>query len=325
MPQDRDIAIAARRLTKTYAATKKAPAKEALKGIDLDIKAGSIFGLLGPNGAGKSTFINILAGLVNKSDGEVTVWGFDIDRNPRQARASIGVVPQEITTDVFFTPKESLEITAGLYGVPKGSRRTMEILGALGLTDKADAYVRQLSGGMKRRLLVAKAMVHAPPILILDEPTAGVDIELRKQLWEQVVKLHDQGVTILLTTHYLEEAQELCDEIAIINHGEVVACEPTEKLIASLDRKTLMVTPAETLSAAPDLSPFAAELKPDGRIAIPYTPSEGRVRDILDRLASAGVGVRDLTTDQPDLEEVFLDLTYRRDAKDASRAAAPQP
>ncbi len=244
------LAISARNVRKTYAATKKAPAKEALKGIDLSIKAGSIFGLLGPNGAGKSTFINILAGLVNKSAGEVEVWGFDIDRNPRQAKVSIGVVPQEITTDVFFTPKEALEITAGLYGVPPAERRTMEILDSLGLADKADAYVRQLSGGMKRRLLVAKAMVHAPPILILDEPTAGVDIELRKQLWEQVVDLNQRGVTIVLTTHYLEEAQELCDEIAIINHGEVVACEPTETLIASFDKKTLKVTPMGALDAA---------------------------------------------------------------------------
>ena len=190
------LAISARNVRKTYAATKKAPAKEALKGIDLSIKAGSIFGLLGPNGAGKSTFINILAGLVNKSAGEVEVWGFDIDRNPRQAKVSIGVVPQEITTDVFFTPKEALEITAGLYGVPPAERRTMEILDSLGLADKADAYVRQLSGGMKRRLLVAKAMVHAPPILILDEPTAGVDIELRRATWELLERINESGTTI---------------------------------------------------------------------------------------------------------------------------------
>ena len=309
---DGDIAISARGLRKTYAATRKAPAKEALKGIDLTIRTGSIFGLLGPNGAGKSTFINILSGLVTKTAGEASVWGFDIDRSPREARASMGVVPQEITTDVFFTPRESLEITAGLYGVPKSQRRTMEILRALGLEEKADAYVRQLSGGMKRRLLVAKAMVHSPPILILDEPTAGVDIEQRKQLWEQVLELHSKGVTIVLTTHYLEEAQELCDEIAIVNHGAVVACEPTEKLLASLDRKTLVVTPVEPVAAAPDLSPFVAELGPDGRLSIPYKPSEGRVREIIDRLGAAGVEVRDLSTDEPDLEDVFLDLTYRR-------------
>jgi ABC-2 type transport system ATP-binding protein len=309
--------ISARGLNKTYAATKKAPAKEALKDVDLDIPAGSIFGLLGPNGAGKSTFINILAGLVRKSAGEVRVWGFDIDKNPRQARASIGVVPQEINMDVFFTPKEALEIQAGLYGVPKTERRTMEILKALGLEDKANAYVRMLSGGMKRRLLVAKAMVHAPPVLILDEPTAGVDIELRKQLWDYVLTLHRQGVTIVLTTHYLEEAQELCDTIAIIHQGAVVACEPTEKLVSSLDSKTLLVTPAAPIATAPLLDPYTADLRKDGRLAIPYQPSKGEVAAILDRLSAAGVGVKDLTTIEADLEDVFLELTYRRDAQPA--------
>lgn len=307
-----DIAISAKGVRKTYAASGKSPAKEALKGIDLEIPTGSIFGLLGPNGAGKSTFINILSGLVMKSAGDVSVWGFDIDRNSRQARASLGVVPQEINMDVFFTPAEALEIQAGLYGVPKSRRRTMEILRALRLDDKADAYVRQLSGGMKRRLLIAKAMVHSPPILILDEPTAGVDIELRKELWEYVMELHAQGVTIVLTTHYLEEAQELCQQIGIIHEGDLVACEPTEKLIASLDSKTLMVTPLDELSAAPDLGEFAAELKPDGRLAIPYEPSKAQVAAILERLAGAGVGVKDLSTVESDLEDVFLELTYRR-------------
>jgi len=305
-------AIAARGLKKTYAATKKAPAKEALKGVDLDIPQGSIFGLLGPNGAGKSTFINILAGLVNKTGGTARVWGFDIDASPRDARAAIGVVPQEINMDVFFTPKEALEIQAGLYGVPRAERRTMEILTALGLADKADAYVRMLSGGMKRRLLVAKAMVHSPPILILDEPTAGVDIELRKQLWDYVLALHKKGVTIVLTTHYLEEAQELCDRIAIIHNGAVVACEPTEKLVGSLDNKTLLVTPLEPVAAAPALEPFAAELRNDGRLAIPYRPSRAQVSDILERLSAAGVKVKDLSTVEADLEDVFLELTYRR-------------
>jgi ABC-2 type transport system ATP-binding protein len=305
-----DYAIAARGVRKTYAASKKSPAKEALKGIDILVKRGSIFGLLGPNGAGKSTFINILAGLVKKTAGDVSVWGFDIDRNPRQARASLGIVPQEINMDVFFTPIEALEIQAGLYGVPKSQRRSMEILNTLGLGDKADAYVRMLSGGMKRRLLVAKAMVHSPPILILDEPTAGVDIELRKQLWEHVLKLHELGVTIVLTTHYLEEAQELCEEIAIIHNGEVVACEPTEKLISSLDRKTLMVTPGEALSVKPDLGPFDAEMTSDGRLAISYQPSRSQVAEILARLTSAGVAVKDLSTVEADLEDVFLELTY---------------
>ena len=311
-PPNPDIAISAKALRKVYAANGKAPAKEALKGVDLSIRTGSIFGILGPNGAGKSTFINILAGLVRKTEGEVSVWGFDIDRNARQARAALGVVPQEINMDVFFTPAEALEIQAGLYGVPKAKRRTMEILKALRLDDKADAYVRNLSGGMKRRLLVAKAMVHSPPILILDEPTAGVDIELRKELWEYVLKLHAQGVTIVLTTHYLEEAQELCEEIAIIHEGNVVACEPTEKLISSLDAKTLMVTPLDDLQNAPDLGEFTAELKPDGRLAIPYQPSKAQVAAILERLSAAGVGVKDLSTVESDLEDVFLELTYRR-------------
>lgn len=321
----KEAAIAARGLRKIYAATKKAPAKEALKGIDLDIPVGSIFGLLGPNGAGKSTFINILAGLVTKTEGSVSIWGFDIDKNPRQSRASIGVVPQEINMDVFFTPKEALDIQAGLYGVPRSERRTMEILSALGLEDKANAYVRMLSGGMKRRLLVAKAMVHAPPILILDEPTAGVDIELRKQLWDHVLKLHASGVTIVLTTHYLEEAQELCDKIAIIHQGEVVACEPTEKLVGSLDSKMLVVTPASPLAIAPQLHPYAADLRSDGKIAIPYQPSSCEVSSIIERLQEAGVRIKDMTTVEADLEDVFLELTYHRGGQRAPSGSQRRP
>ena len=304
-----DWAIEARQVRKIYAPSKKAPAKEALKSIDLLVPRGSIFGLLGPNGAGKSTFINILAGLVNKTEGQITVWGADLDRSPRQVRAAIGVVPQELSTDVFFTPREALEIQAGFYGVPKRERRTDEILAALGLSDKANAYVRQLSGGMKRRLLVAKAMVHNPPILILDEPTAGVDIELRQQLWEHVVELNRRGVTIILTTHYLEEAEELCDHIAIINHGEVVTSRPKRELLGSLDAKALMVVPETELKQAPDISPFVAELKEDGRLIINYKPSEARVGEILTRLNQAGVHVRDLSTVEADLEDVFLALT----------------
>ncbi|MEL6365211.1 MAG: ABC transporter ATP-binding protein [Pseudomonadota bacterium] len=305
-----DSAIAVKDLRKTYAGTKKSPPKEALKGVSLDVPVGSIYGLLGPNGAGKSTLINILAGLVTKTSGAASIWGFDIDANPRSAKASIGVVPQEITADVFFTPKEGLEIQAGLYGVPPEKRRTMELLRALGLEDKADAYVRMLSGGMKRRLLVAKAMVHEPPVLILDEPTAGVDIELRRQLWEYVVELNRRGTTVVLTTHYLEEAQELCDRIAIINEGEVVTDKPKDELIASLDRKILLVTPQEPLTVAPDLAPFEGSIAPDGRISIPYKPSETRVGLIMERLNAAGVSVRDITTEEADLEDVFLELTY---------------
>src|SRR6201999_1545360 len=214
-----DYAIEARGLVKTYAATKTTPEMQALKGLDLQIPRGSIFGLLGPNGAGKSTFINILAGLTKKTAGTIRIWDRDIDERPRDARAAIGVVPQEISADPFFTPRESLEVQAGLYGVPAKERHSDELLAALGLADKSKAYVRQLSGGMKRRLMVAKAMVHRPPVLILDEPTAGVDVELRRQLWDYVVGLNRHGVTVVLTTHYLEEAQELCDTIAIINKG----------------------------------------------------------------------------------------------------------
>ena len=308
-----DAAISARNLRKVYAGRKKQPQKVALKGIDLDVPRGSVFGLLGPNGAGKSTFINILAGLVNKTSGEVKIWGFDIDRNPRQARASIGVVPQEISADVFFTPQEGLEIQAGLYGVPKDKRRTMEILRSLGLEDKADAYVRTLSGGMKRRLLVAKAMVHDPPVLILDEPTAGVDIELRRQLWDQVMELHHRGVTVILTTHYLEEAQELCDTIGIIHRGEVVTVKPKNELIASLDRKTLMVVPDDPLVEGADLGIDGGQVRSDGNLYIDYRPSETRMADILNRVNAAGLQVKDISTVEADLEDVFLELTYGQD------------
>ena len=217
-----DYAIEVENLEKVYAASGKMPEKRALKSISLKIPRGSIFGLLGPNGAGKSTFINILAGLVTKTSGSAKIWGYEVEENPRMAKAAIGVVPQELNIDPFFTPEEMLDVQAGLYGVPKAERRTDEILEMVGLSDKADAYARTLSGGMRRRLLIGKAMVHFPPILVLDEPTAGVDIELRQQLWENVVELNKQGVTILLTTHYLEEAEELCDRIAIINQGNSI-------------------------------------------------------------------------------------------------------
>ena len=244
-------AIEIKNLTKTYAKSKKAPAKTALKGVDLTIPRGSIFGLLGPNGAGKSTMINILAGLVNKTSGSAKICGYDIQTQTRQARASIGIVPQEIAMDVFFTPFQALELQAGYYGVPKAQRRSEEILAALGLSDKRDAYVRQLSGGMKRRLLIAKALVHTPPVLILDEPTAGVDIELRRQLWTYVEELHSRGTTIILTTHYLEEAESLCDHIAIMHHGEIVANESKTNLMSRLDKRTLLITPTDTISKLP--------------------------------------------------------------------------
>ena len=305
-----DFAIEAHDLTKTYPASKTAPAMQALKGIDLVIPRGSIFGLLGPNGAGKSTFINILSGMTKKSSGTVRIWGRDIDTRSRDARAAIGVVPQEIAADPFFTPRESLEVQAGLYGVPRSERRTMELLGALGLSDKAGAYVRQLSGGMKRRLMVAKAMVHNPPVLILDEPTAGVDVELRRQLWAYVLELNRKGVTIVLTTHYLEEAQQLCDQIAIINRGQVVACEPTTTLLARMDTRKVLVTPEEAQTAAPSLQGFETHLLPSGGFSVSYRTGQSSVEQVLAAIRAAGLHIKDISTEDPDLEDVFVSLTY---------------
>jgi ABC-2 type transport system ATP-binding protein len=302
-------AIEARGLVKIYPATKTTPEMRALKGIDLVIPRGSIFGLLGPNGAGKSTFINILSGMTKKTAGTVTIWGRDIDQRSRDARAAIGVVPQEISTDVFFTPRESLEVQAGLYGVPKGERRTDELLAAMGLADKADAYVRQLSGGMKRRLMVAKAMVHNPPVLVLDEPTAGVDVELRRQLWAYVESLNHRGVTVVLTTHYLEEAEALCDTIAIVNRGEVVACESTRDLLRRLDRRAVVVTPEAPLLAPPDLTPFEAKLRGNGDLVVTFKPRDAGIEQVLNAVRAAGVQIKDLRTEDPDLEDVFVSLT----------------
>ncbi|MHA6287774.1 ABC transporter ATP-binding protein [Maricaulis sp. CAU 1757] len=309
-----EFALEAADLRKTYAGSKGSPPKEALKGVDLKVRRGSIFGLLGPNGAGKSTFINTFAGLVNKTSGTAKTWGIDIDRDSRAARAAIGVVPQEINMDVFFTPYETLELMAGFYGVPKAERRTDELLEAVGLSDKRNAYVRQLSGGMKRRLLVAKAMVHSPPVLVLDEPTAGVDIELRRQLWKYVRELHANGTTIVLTTHYLEEAQELCDEIAIIDQGRVIACEPKDTLLKRMNRKTLVIEPTAPLSAVPDtFGGLDSELREDGSLAISYKFGEQSVADLIERFHATGARIEDLRTEEADLEDVFLALTYHRD------------
>ena len=306
-------AIAVAALSKTYKATKKAPAKTALHGVDLVVPRGSIFGLLGPNGAGKSTLINILAGLVNKTGGSAAIMGHDIVTETRAARASIGIVPQEIAMDVFFTPYQALELQAGYYGVPKAERRTDEILAALGLADKRDAYVRQLSGGMKRRLLIAKALVHSPPVLILDEPTAGVDIELRRQLWDYVQELHKRGTTVILTTHYLEEAEALCDQIAIIHQGRIVANESKSGLLSRMDRRMLVITPVEPLGAVPEaLADLDAELE-DGNLVISYQKGTDSVTGLMNRVKQAGLSIDDLRTDQPDLEDVFLQLTYGAD------------
>ncbi|MEG1451164.1 ABC transporter ATP-binding protein [Brevundimonas sp.] len=297
-------------LKKTYKGNGKAPAKVALRGVDLTVKRGSMFGLLGPNGAGKSTLINIIAGVVNKSEGTVKIWDRDIDTHSRDARSALGVVPQEIVADVFFTPRESLEVQAGFYGVPADERRSDELLAALGLSDKANAYVRSLSGGMKRRLMVAKALVHNPPVLILDEPTAGVDVELRRQLWEYVRKINEEGVTVILTTHYLEEAQELCDTIAIVNRGEVITCEPTEQLLRRLDTRNVVVTPDTPVTALPVLNGFTVTGRANGAFAVTYRTGEASVEQVLAAVRGAGISIRDITTEDPDLEDVFLALTY---------------
>ena len=308
-PDTAPNAIEIRGLTKTYAAAGGNPPKQALKGLDLAIPAGSIFGLLGPNGAGKSTTINILAGLVRKTAGQVTIWGFDQDVNPRQSRAAIGVMPQELNIDPFLAPRASLEVQAGLYGVPKSERWTDELLELVGLTEQAESYSRHLSGGMKRRLLLAKALVHRPQILVLDEPTAGVDIQLRDMLWRNVRKLNEQGMTIILTTHYLEEAEQMCDRIAIIDRGGLILCEDTRTLLGHADSKTLIVDTgaARTLPALPEGS--RAERRADGRLAISYAPSRMPTDGLIDALRAAGLPILDIAVETPDLEDVFLRLT----------------
>lgn len=306
---DGEFALQAKGLEKTYKAVGNAPAKHALKGIDLAVPRGAIFGLLGPNGAGKSTFINVLAGMVMKSGGSAEIWGFDIDKNPRQARASIGIVPQELSIDPFFTPGEIMDLQAGMYGVPKSQRRTLEILTAMGLDDKLDAYARTLSGGMRRRLLVAKALVHNPPVLVLDEPTAGVDIELRRQLWDYVIELNKAGVTIVLTTHYLEEAEELCDTIAIIDQGELRACDSTANLLSQIDNKTLLVRATSPLGQSPAIDGLEMKLNDDGRLAVTYNPGDFPAGKVLEKLSAAGIEIRDLDTQGAELETVFMKLT----------------
>jgi ABC-2 type transport system ATP-binding protein len=305
-------AIEIRGLTKTYGGGRNSPEKQALKGIDLDIPQGSVFGLLGPNGAGKSTLINILAGLVLKTGGQVTIWGFDQDVNPRQSRASIGVMPQELNLDPFFTPRGALEVQAGLYGVPRAQRKSDEILRLIGLEDKADAYARTLSGGMRRRLLLGKALVHTPHILVLDEPTAGVDIELRQMLWENIRRLNQQGMTIILTTHYLEEAEEMCDEIAIINLGELVARDSTANLLGRLDAKTMIIHPDSPAKTLPKGEGLEISKRADGALVITYHSSATPAEAVLAAVRAAGISIRDVKTEQADLQDVFLDLTRSR-------------
>jgi len=306
----REPAIAIRNLVKRYAGDGGEPGKLALGGVSFDVPEGGVFGLLGPNGAGKSTLINILAGMVKKTSGEVSIWGFDIDRDLRNAKRSIGIVPQEIVFDPFFTPFEVLENQAGLYGVRKELRRSMDLLRAVHLEDKAAAYSRTLSGGMKRRLLIAKALVHAPPVLVLDEPTAGVDVELRRQLWELVREMNARGVTIVLTTHYLEEAEELCERIAIINHGQLIADKPTAELVGMAREKIVRISVDKDLAGPPMEEAFLkAEVVSARTLEVTYDRDRSSAGQVLALIQQHGYAIEDVTTREPDLEDVFVSLT----------------
>ena len=306
----RESAISIRNLVKRYAGAGGEPGKLALGGVSFDVPEGGVFGLLGPNGAGKSTLINILAGMVKKTEGEVSIWGFDIDRDMRNAKRAIGIVPQEIVFDPFFTPFEVLENQAGLYGVRKELRRSMDLLRAVHLEDKARAYARTLSGGMKRRLLIAKALVHAPPVLVLDEPTAGVDVELRRQLWELVREMNARGVTIVLTTHYLEEAEELCERIAIINHGQLIADKPTAELVGMAREKIVRISVDKDLAGPPLEEAFLkAEVVSARTIEITYDRDRSSAGQVLALIQQHGYAIEDVTTREPDLEDVFVSLT----------------
>ena len=282
----------------------------ALNNLNLEVKEGEIFGLLGPNGAGKSTFINILGGSVVKTSGEVNVWGFNLDKNPRQVRASIGIVPQEVNFDPFFSPRKLLELQAGLYGVREKDRITDTILKLVSLEKQADSYARSLSGGMKRRLLVAKAMVHQPPIIILDEPTAGVDVELRTTLWENVRSLNKQGVTTILTTHYLEEAEKMCDRIGILSDGNLVALDTTKNLLQKIQTKVVYFTTDKKINIK---DKFFDSLKiisnEENNLVLSYEKSRISIDKIIAEIKKQDVIIQDISTDDGDLEDVFLRLT----------------
>ena len=282
----------------------------AIENLNLEVKEGEIFGLLGPNGAGKSTFINILAGLVLKTSGEVNVWGFDIDKNPRPVRASIGMVPQELNLDPFFNPRKLLELQAGLYGVKKKDRITDTILKMVSLDNQADSYSRGLSGGMKRRLMIAKALVHQPPIVILDEPTAGVDVELRKNLWQTVKLLNKNGVSIILTTHYLHEAQEMCDRIGIINKGKLVALDTTKNLLNRIEKKKITLKLSEKIDLKDnELETLKILSLNHKELTLIYDKNRLNIDQILNYVNKKNVRIIDMSTDDGDLEDVFVTLT----------------
>ncbi len=303
-------AISITNLVKRYAPSGPGEGKLALDGVSFDVPQGGIFGLLGPNGAGKSTLINILAGMVMKTSGSATIWGFDIDADMRNAKRSIGIVQQEIVFDPFFTPIEVLENTAGLYGVAKPLRRSVELLRAVHLEDKAKAYARTLSGGMKRRLLIAKALVHSPPVLVLDEPTAGVDVELRRQLWELVEEMNAAGVTVVLTTHYLEEAEELCERIAIINHGKVIANKPTRELVEMAREKIIVLTLDRDVAELPSHPAFLKCVTAGERVLEnTYDKDRMNAGEAMALVQAQGFAIIDVTTREADLEDVFVTLT----------------
>ena len=304
------FALAVENLTKVYSSPKTKKHNKALNELSFEVRQGEVFGLLGPNGAGKTTFLSILGGTVIKTSGKVNVWGFDLDQNPRQVRASVGIVPQEVNLDAFFSPKKLLELQAGLYGISKENRITDLILKMVSLQDKANAYSRSLSGGMKRRLLIAKAMVHQPPILILDEPTAGVDVELRNNLWENVKALNKEGVTIILTTHYLIEAQEMCDRIAIINKGNLVALDTTEKLLERIKTKKINFKVKNIeLNKNLIMKDINFKINSENSILVTYEKNSLDFGEIINYLNENNIKIEDISTEDGDLEDVFVQLT----------------
>jgi len=302
-------ALKVEKLTKIYS-DKHSKEIKALNNLNLEVKEGEIFGLLGPNGAGKTTFLNILAGTVIKNSGNVQVWGHDLDKNPRQVRSSIGIVPQEINLDAFFSPYKLLELQAGLYGIPKKDRITETILKLVSLEKQANAYARSLSGGMKRRLLIAKAMVHRPPILVLDEPTAGVDVQLRQNLWNNVKALNKEGVTIILTTHVMYEAQEMCNRIAILNKGNLITLDTTDNLLNSIKTKKIIfkVNKINTINLE-NLNGIKFSYKSNNEIVASYEKKKHKIDEIISKVKNAGMEIYDISTEEGNLEDIFIDLT----------------
>tara|TARA_B100001123_G_scaffold351805_1_gene402995 strand:- start:318 stop:1247 length:930 start_codon:yes stop_codon:yes gene_type:complete len=302
-------ALKVEKLTKIYS-KKTSQEVKALNDLNLEVKEGEIFGLLGPNGAGKTTFLNILAGTVIKNYGTVNVWGYDLDKNSRQVRSSIGIVPQEINLDAFFSPKDLLELQAGLYGIPKKDRITNTILKLVSLEEQANTYARSLSGGMKRRLLIAKAMVHRPPILVLDEPTAGVDVKLRQNLFNNIKALNKQGVTIILTTHLMHEAQEMCNRIAILNKGNLVKLDTTNNLLDSIKYKKIIFKVKKTIKIkSNNLNGINFSYKSENEIIASYERKKHKIDEIIDKIKSEGMEIYDISTDEGNLEDVFIDVT----------------